>query len=873
MPKLLLNLSRAADASSHLFFAYLRSLEPESLDGFTGINALPRSLQALAAQTEYPPQTPTLLQRKTPKVVMLVDSVSPGPFALLRRAKHFEYRDEELQVFAEYPDPVQALTEECRRVLNRIAAANQSTAARSQAGMNLSMPGLAHQPDESWSRFQDFGFSDFSQASARHGATSPSPEGLSSVPRSRATNKGRPTTPSWADFLNSGFADEAEAGSTPVTLLLPPDKVLPPIGGPTSPTLSSMSEEDLEPGELASIAHFDLDDTFWWVWITSLANEEPSDRKAVFGRCALVETGIMGGRWLLMEEQVKGAAPEPQEAAYIAEKKSRFGFSRRNKATRRRSGVPAKSAEILQTALRPASASPRSGSVTSDQQAKIKAAAAALAHHSRESERDHGVQRRGRHDEAASVKTNSVMTLGLTNEAVPAMKWARDFDREAIRKQYLGNDFAGKGSSKETTLPSQPTVQAGESASAPLTPAEQLPTEDFVATLAPEKDKELQDVYALPRAGHTQPGASAEVTKADPVGELTSAPAVEPLTASESPSPAASPKVSQELPPKQVMPVERKPAPRTAPRINNIHDHPAFRAHNGETGLAERAARQAWGTESKAFSSVAPKAAGQGGFRKLFGKRRDDIKRTSISGPSSVASLQPPSESNLGRKLSLMRKKTPTSPPPDRDLGEPTAASHASLTPEEPYGSPNDSNSISHVGSQDQADAEHAFSRFDQGPLTDAPAFTPRESIDSSASLDSDHGLTNLDHVEAPGAFPETPMEYPSPVETGGNGYTSETSQPGADRWAQIKKNAAERAARMSEDQQSRPSHSVLSEKTDDGETSGEESKLAAFPLHDVVALTDGLATTAIEARVARIKARVAELTGNYEPQTNGVRR
>jgi hypothetical protein len=64
-------------------------------------------------------------------------------------------------------------------------------------------------------------------------------------------------------------------------------------------------------------------------------------------------------------------------------------------------------------------------------------------------------------------------------------------------------------------------------------------------------------------------------------------------------------------------------------------------------------------------------------------------------------------------------------------------------------------------------------------------------------------------------------------------------SAPATDRWAQIRKNAAERAQRMSEEQSGRSRSQ--SARTDDGETSGEET---------------------IESRVARIKARVAELTG-----------
>jgi hypothetical protein len=69
---------------------------------------------------------------------------------------------------------------------------------------------------------------------------------------------------------------------------------------------------------------------------------------------------------------------------------------------------------------------------------------------------------------------------------------------------------------------------------------------------------------------------------------------------------------------------------------------------------------------------------------------------------------------------------------------------------------------------------------------------------------------------------------------------------PVQDRWAQIKKNAAERAKVVpkASDEYTR---SDARGSIDDGETSGEET---------------------IESRVARIKARVAELTGSIDTTT-----
>src|SRR5580698_2790724 len=59
----------AANATSHLFFAYLRSLSPDSPRGAHGIIGLPISLQQLMDATEYPPEASKMLINDTTKVV------------------------------------------------------------------------------------------------------------------------------------------------------------------------------------------------------------------------------------------------------------------------------------------------------------------------------------------------------------------------------------------------------------------------------------------------------------------------------------------------------------------------------------------------------------------------------------------------------------------------------------------------------------------------------------------------------------------------------------------------------------------------------------------------------------------------------------
>lgn len=341
----------AADATSHLFFAYLRSISPEATRGVS-ISTLPLTLQSLLKATEYPPVRPSLLQVTTTKVAITVETVSPTPFALLRRVKNFEYRDSDhhLQEFSHYEDPAQALTDECLRVLKCISNANQSNISSTKTSTSLR--------DAAWSRFEDVGFGapiesddDDDDKNAAVLAASEFGSIKSDSVYNAAHDLNRPSTPSWADFLTSGFTGTGVDGNSngsvtpsyPITLL-PPDKILPPI--PTSRGQSSQSHKrglddmsTLEPGELASITDLELDDSFWWVWISSLAGEEPDSRKAVFGRCALVETVIKGAKWLIIEEKIKGAVPEIDPSAYIAEKNRGFFSlgSRRGKMSRAKS--------------------------------------------------------------------------------------------------------------------------------------------------------------------------------------------------------------------------------------------------------------------------------------------------------------------------------------------------------------------------------------------------------------------------------------------------------------------------------------------------------------------------------------------------------
>ncbi|KAL5345707.1 hypothetical protein ACLOAV_009461 [Pseudogymnoascus australis] len=861
--------SAAADATSHLFFAYLRSMSPDSVKGINGISTLPISLQKLVQETEYPPMTPTLMFYSTPKVAMIVESVSPTPFALLRRAKDFVYRDEDhaLQDLSKYDDAVKALSDECRRVLRSISSSNQTQVSNSKNSTGLK--------DASWSRFEDIGFSgafdeteedqeDQFAAKRRENAQS-----LRSAPHSNTLDMGRPTTPSWADFLSSGFVDEKTNNPTP--LLLPPDKILPPIE--TSRGRSSQShrprlesDPSLAPGELASITKFDLDDSFWWVWISSLAGEETAERKSAFGRCALVETVIPHGKWIVIEEMVKGAAPVPEAGAYMAEKKSRFGWTKRGKGVSRSKSSTAKTED--KSTLHPSYAtSQTTGSRTNigpDQYARIQATAVQLQQKQRQQAAEQeSIARRGRgaSDSGGHMKTNSVLTMQpvIMTELSPAMKWARKYDKDAVREAYLTNDSTGKGAQTNGNGHLSPANGNGNA-------------ERDLPAIPPTESNAADDLAIAPAAlPPTPPKGNAQISN------LAAEKAAE-VGLPVDPHPAERPRPTT--------PLKRNPESQshliTPPKKTQQQSLAQFleTTENGNGAVSKE------NPESPDHHNKLKKKSGGGGFKKMFGrnKNRDSLQsKPPSTGPAGAAAVEKSQGqlqaggATLGRRFSGFRKKSQQDV---SSFGKPTASMTASQAPasiaesddrtptqspeigaaqhafeQERSYNPSVQESLSRVDTADAHEARQAFSSFDQGPLEDVPAFAPEASPPASPkrSLDatpptgkSPAVLAAIEKLEKKNQAvltkaPKTPL---APVDIGADG---KTVSPVGDRWAQIRKNAAERAAaRQSEDQKSAGTDG------DGGETSGEET---------------------IESRVARIKARVAELTGNMEngaPVTGG---
>lgn len=748
---------------------------------------------------------------------MIVDTVSPTPFALLRRAKNFEYRDDHwhLQEFANYEDPIKALTDECLRVLRCISSTNESSVSSSKQSTSLR--------DASWSRFEDIGFGGSIESDHEEETKAPEalkPESILSQPRSQGGDMGRPTTPSWADFMSSGFADEGKLKDPVGPLLLPPDKVLPPIVTPRGQSSQSHKrsldeESTLEPAELASINTLDLDDSFWWVWITSLSGDEPSARKAVFGRCALLETVIRDTKWLVLEEQVKGAAPEPEAGAQIVEKKRFFSFgSRKGSKLSRRKSSARKVNNIEDSYKRANNQAPQSKtSIGPDQHKRIQAAAAALQKKHREQEEEANSASHGPRDENYNSKTNSVMTLqpGIVNEASSAMKWTKAYDKDTFRAAYLSDNTAGTGAHADEAA-------TGSKAPEPAAPAAPLPPSTAEATPAPPAKDPAATATPLPPSPEPAKKVLRKETPKEKVEEKKEVKQEKEEKPQEKetkkdPVPEKDVEVKEEVP-------EAKPA--QAVVVEQPTEAPKPAEEQEPTKKPQKKIRTT-GTFKNMFTTNKKKAE-QPPMKSTGAKDASVAAARAALEAKAKAAQDPASPKNVSKKPLPEKPKTPVTPtaapvePEQNPEAKPAQIIGSGSPPQTRHAVEQDA--LSRVDTNERDAADQEFSKFDQGPLVEQPAFVPE-----------DGPLSPVPDTEP--EVPKTPTNGHEETALPQVSPESDAPAPSADRWAQIRENAAKRTAATTEEsakdeEEPRISQSGVSqsERTeDDGDTSGEESK------------------------------------------------
>jgi hypothetical protein len=177
----------------------------------------------------------------------------------------------------------------------------------------------------------------------------------------------------------------------------------------------------------------------------------------------------------------------------------------------------------------------------------------------------------------------------------------------------------------------------------------------------------------------------------------------------------------------------------------------------------------------------------------------------------------------------------PAAAPKDVVVPTPEPERPVQNAPEPPQSNRPDAeyDALSRIDTNEKAMADREFSSFDQGPLIDQPAFIPTDSPPISITSSAVTGKPVTYDVEPPASLVQTTEAEVAPTISL------------QDRWEQIRKDAAERATkRASTALEEARSRAGQTGKTDDGESNGEET---------------------IESRVARIKARVAEITGNMD--------
>jgi hypothetical protein len=171
-----------------------------------------------------------------------------------------------------------------------------------------------------------------------------------------------------------------------------------------------------------------------------------------------------------------------------------------------------------------------------------------------------------------------------------------------------------------------------------------------------------------------------------------------------------------------------------------------------------------------------------------------------VEKPETPATPETPTAENMSPERHDETPKAPTFPEND---GPPRTGREAEY------------DALSRVDTNERAAADQEFSRFDQGPLDDQPAFAPPDS-----PVSEKHPVAPAPAAESPEAKSPEPVSQRVSREgaLSPDAVSEDMSAASQDRWAQIRKNAAERSGqsghRLSE-----------TEQTDEGDTSGEEGK------------------------------------------------
>lgn len=377
--------SHAAEASNHLFFAYLRWLASSQQLGFQ----ISKPLMNLFSQIKgvYPPPPAAVYYSQgihrlvnVPMVTLTVGKLSANPWVLLRRvAKTIRFDDPSLfyseddfnTLFMIFNDPNNIrpkLTQTSCDILEHISKDNSITSDHPlliRDTWKLSYDLRA----KTWSKYYNHAFIDAVTGEIRKpfsnyvyedsqyedvmNASIPSQE-LHGLPYPESPD---PHKKHLRPYLNldeevTVGKNNKERGGSRISSGLNWDKFAKygfdrPAGNPAGPAEVFMASKRMsrytDSLVTAAVSKVAIDDFFVWVWMSTLSEDQTEVRKATFGRSLIVETMLDDDtrRWVVVEE-ILSPAPEPMKPPYTADEKQPVSLG--DKIARRVVSSPAKSA-------------------------------------------------------------------------------------------------------------------------------------------------------------------------------------------------------------------------------------------------------------------------------------------------------------------------------------------------------------------------------------------------------------------------------------------------------------------------------------------------------------------------------------------------
>ncbi|KAK9459552.1 uncharacterized protein V1516DRAFT_687290 [Lipomyces oligophaga] len=271
---------KAADASSHLFFAYLRSQSIQP--GTTFMTALPKALQQLLSDTTYPPTTLSALSSF--KISATVHSRSVSPLASLalfhgvtarNHSAYVKAEDQTIMSFlkdtsADFADKY--LSPESARMLSYISLLTQTAE-------DAATVGTRSQPSSPTIRRERY-------------APLDSPASVTSRRLSLSAGLKLDLNESndWSDFVECGFSRNPESDTDTAN---PSSRYADNRSDELSSSTRYVTEIDSpvipQQVPVVEISTLMLDDSFWWVWLCSRGPEETTSRLTVFAPIVIAE--------------------------------------------------------------------------------------------------------------------------------------------------------------------------------------------------------------------------------------------------------------------------------------------------------------------------------------------------------------------------------------------------------------------------------------------------------------------------------------------------------------------------------------------------------------------------------------------------------